>query len=196
MSEAWVNGFDHQGASSNAQKFWPCVVRSHRTPALKGWLDLQQYYISAFKSGVYPKVLRDRIFLWARLYPSGADVPQDGIGRPSGWQNVRSSPALSSFLPDWLTWAPSQTENFLWAMIFSTGGNVSVTLRCGSHSETTELSGTGAFKLRMPLTGPGGQVSATLRRDGAGVITLVPVGFVFSNHPTSYNFNAFVASSR
>ncbi|KAF9648563.1 glycoside hydrolase family 71 protein [Thelephora ganbajun] len=152
MSEAWVNGFDHQG-----------------------WLDLQQYYISAFKSGVYPSVLRDRIFLWARLYPADADAPQDGIGRPSGWQ---------------------YTEDFLWAMIFSTGGNVSVTLRCGDYAETAELSGTGAFKLRMPLTGPGGQVSATLWRDGAGVVDLIPAGFVFSRYPTSYNFNAFVASSR
>lgn len=80
-------------------------------------------------------------------------------------------------------------------MIFSAGGNSSVTLQCGGYSETTVLSGTGVFKLRMPLTDPG-QVSATLRRDGAGVVDLVPVGFVFSSHPTSYNFNAFVASSR
>ena len=91
---------------------------------------------------------------------------------------------------------PSQTEDFLWAMIFSTGGNVSVTLECGDYSETTVLSGTGAFKLRMPLADPGGQVSAALRRDGADVVSLVPAGFVFSNRPTSYNFNALVASSR
>ena len=90
----------------------------------------------------------------------------------------------------------TQTEDFLWAMIFSTGGNVSVTLRCGDYTETTVLSGTGAFKLRMPLAGPGGQISATLRRDGAGVVSLAPAGFMFSHHPTSYNFNAFVASSR
>ena len=81
-------------------------------------------------------------------------------------------------------------------MIFSTGGTASVALRCGDYSETTVLSGTGAFKLRMPLTGAGGQVSAVLSRDGAGVVSLVPIGFTFSNHPTSYNFNAFVASSR
>lgn len=72
------------------------VVGSHRTLALLGWLDLQQYYISAFKSGgVYPSVLRDRIFLWARLHPASADAPQDGIGRPLGWQYV-CSPAVFS----------------------------------------------------------------------------------------------------
>ena len=97
---------------------------------------------------------------------------------------------------DCLTRAPPQTEDFLWAVVFSTGGNVSVTLRCGDYSETTALSGTGAFKLRMPLTGAGGQISATLRRYGAEVVSLVPAGFVFSSHPTSYNYNAFVAFSR
>jgi len=95
-----------------------------------------------------------------------------------------------------LTQDPSQTEDFVWAMVFSIGGNVSMALRCGDYSEVTKLYGTGAFKLRIPLTGPGGQISATLRRDGADVVSLVPPGFVFSPYPTSYNFNAFVASSR
>jgi len=171
-------------------------VHSRVTPALKGWLDLQQYYISAFKSGVYPSILRDRIFLWARLYPSHADAPQDSIGRPSGWQHVGSPAGLSLCLSGFADTSPLQTEDFLWALIFSAGGKISVTLRCGDYSETTELSGTGAFKLRMPLSGPGCQVSATLLRDGARVVSSVPDGFVFSNHPTSYNFNAFVASSR
>jgi len=81
-------------------------------------------------------------------------------------------------------------------MVFSTGGNTSVALRCGDYAETTVLSGTGAFKLRMPLMGAGGQISVTLRKNGANVVSLVPAGFVFSSHPTSYNYNAFVASSR
>ena len=97
---------------------------------------------------------------------------------------------------DPLTQVPAQTDDFLWAMIFSAGENVSVALRCGDYAETTVLSGTGAFKLRMPLMGAGGQISATLRRNGADVVSLIPDGFVFSSHPTSYNYNAFVASSR
>jgi len=160
--------------------------------ARKGWLDLQQYYISAFKSGVYPSVLRDRVFLWARLFPASAEVPQDQIGKPSGWQHVGS---LAGLLIDVLTQSDFQTEDFLWAVVFSTGGDVSVTLRCGDYFEVTELSGAGAFKLRMPLTGPGGQIAASIRRDGAHVVSLVPPGFTFSRNPTSYNFNAFVASS-
>jgi hypothetical protein len=107
-----------------------------------------------------------------------------------------SVPPSFSLSPNSLTRALLQTEDFLWAIIFSTGERVEVTLSCGDYSEVTELSGAGAFKLRMPLTGSGGQVSAMLRRDGAGVVSLVPSGFVFSRYPASYNFNAFVASSR
>ena len=73
------------------------LVRSRRPLALKGWLDLQQYYISAIKNGVYPGILRDKIFLWARLHPANVDAPRDGIGRPSGWQYVSSSTTVLSF---------------------------------------------------------------------------------------------------
>lgn len=53
-----------------------------------GWLDLVQYYITAFKYGVYPDIARDRVFLWARLYPANADAP-DYIGKPQHWEFVR-----------------------------------------------------------------------------------------------------------
>jgi len=99
---------------------------------------------------------------------------------------IRRFPGHSLALSGYrLTRVPSQTEDFLWAVIFSTGGDVSVMLQCGGYSETSVVSGTGAFKLRMPSIGAGGQISATLRRDGAGFVSLVPAGFVFSRRPTS-----------
>ena len=53
---------------------------------LLAWLELEEYYISAFKDGTYPSVTRDKIFLWARLYPVNANVPLDTVGRPTGFQ--------------------------------------------------------------------------------------------------------------
>lgn len=47
-----------------------------------------QYFITAYKTGSYPAVGKDRIFLWSRLYPAGADAP-DNVGRPDNWQWVR-----------------------------------------------------------------------------------------------------------
>ena len=95
MSESWVNGFNHQGTSPILQSPKSCVWSTHRALVLTGWLDLQQYYISALKNGVYPSIIRDRVFLWARLHPANTNAPQDVIGKPSGWQYVGSLPALS-----------------------------------------------------------------------------------------------------
>ena len=86
MSESWVNGFDHQGAPFNL------ISLSNVSTALPAWLELENYYISAFKYGAYPSVTEDKIFLWARLYPAEAVVPQDAVGKPD-----RSQFACSSF---------------------------------------------------------------------------------------------------
>ena len=90
-----------------------------------------------------------------------------------------------------------QTQDYLWGVVFSTGGAASVILSCGNYSETTQISGPGAFKVKMyfdPAIG-GGQVSAVLKRNGASVIDFVPSGFMFDTNPKMYNFNAFVAGS-
>ncbi|KAJ7849581.1 glycoside hydrolase family 71 protein [Mycena leptocephala] len=57
-SQAWVNGFDHQG-----------------------WLDIMQYYIAYYKTGAAPEISKDRIFLWAKLYATAATAP-DPVGPP------------------------------------------------------------------------------------------------------------------
>ncbi|KAH7908706.1 glycoside hydrolase family 71 protein [Hygrophoropsis aurantiaca] len=59
MSQAWTDGFDHQG-----------------------WLDLIHYYIQVFKTGIYPPPSEDRLFLWARLYPASATARSDAVGIP------------------------------------------------------------------------------------------------------------------
>jgi hypothetical protein len=52
-----------------------------------GWLDLITYYIKAYKTGTYPSVKNDRIFMWGRLYPAGATAP-DPVPIPNNWQWV------------------------------------------------------------------------------------------------------------
>ena len=47
------------------------------------------YYIFAYKTGAYPHVHKDRVFLWSRLYPANATVSSDSVGKPSNWQWVR-----------------------------------------------------------------------------------------------------------
>ena len=58
------------------------------------------YYIFAYKTGAYPHVHKDRVFLWSRLYPANADPPAgaDPVGRPDHWDWVRLLPPSVPFL--------------------------------------------------------------------------------------------------
>ncbi|KAF4573215.1 hypothetical protein EYR36_007725 [Pleurotus pulmonarius] len=146
-SQAWVNGFDHQG-----------------------WLDLNQYYIEAYKTGSYPSISRDHVFLWARLFPAAASTT-DSVSRPD----------RADF-----------TQDFLWAVVLL-ASPAQVTLACGPNTQTTDVPA-GLAKLKLPLT-TDCDVSSTVSRDGQLVINFHPKGFHFSTTPTMYNFNAFVAAS-
>ncbi|KAI0746462.1 glycoside hydrolase family 71 protein [Daedaleopsis nitida] len=148
MSQAWVNGFDHQG-----------------------WLDLMKYYITAYKTGSYPSITKDRVFLWARLYPANATVPSDSVGKPSNWQ-----------------W----TQDYLWAVALLPAP-ANVTLSCGSSSQTTRAPA-GLTKLKLPLSASCA-VKAVVARNATSAVSFAPTGFNFSTRPTAYNFNAFVAAS-
>ncbi|KAH9855566.1 glycosyl hydrolase family 71-domain-containing protein [Lenzites betulinus] len=153
MSQSWVNGFDHQG-----------------------WLDLMQYYITAYKTGAYPTITKDRVFLWGRLYPANASVPADTVGKPANYE-----------------W----TQDYMWAItLLPTAANI--TLSCGSTTQTT-LAPAGLSKLKLPLKLTGSTAScaakAVIARGGKTALTFAPAGYTFSANPPSYNFNAFVAAS-
>jgi glucan endo-1,3-alpha-glucosidase len=60
-SEAWVNGYDHQGLNV-----------------------LTKYYATAFKTGSYPSIEKDTLVMWSRPHPHDANAP-DGTGKPTGW---------------------------------------------------------------------------------------------------------------
>ena len=74
-SEAWVNGFDHTA-----------------------WLHLCGYFAHLFKyerripseptADIVPN--EDRVFVWARPHPRDAEAYEDPVGRPRGWELVRT----------------------------------------------------------------------------------------------------------
>lgn len=64
-SQAWVDGFPH-------------------TP----WLELSAYFARAFKTGAYPPIDRDRIFMWARPHLKDAEATEDEVSRPDRWELV------------------------------------------------------------------------------------------------------------
>ncbi|KAI0047881.1 glycoside hydrolase family 71 protein [Auriscalpium vulgare] len=149
MSEAWTNGFDHQG-----------------------WLDMMSYYIQAFKTGIYPTVGQDQIFMWARLAPANATASADNVGQPDNWQ-----------------W----TKDYAWAVAFLKSP-ANVTLTCGTSTATFSLQG-GASKIKLPLV-DSCSITANVMRAGALVSAFSPEGLAFnSSQPETYNFNAIVTVS-
>ncbi|EIW59482.1 glycoside hydrolase [Trametes versicolor FP-101664 SS1] len=61
-SDAWVNGFDHQG-----------------------FLDLTNYFATQFKTGQAPPITKDQLVMWARPHPKNA-TPNDPVGAPKDFQ--------------------------------------------------------------------------------------------------------------
>ncbi len=53
------------------------------------WLDLNEYFAHAFKTGAYPPIERDRIFMWSRPHLKDAEATDDKVPRPDRWQLVR-----------------------------------------------------------------------------------------------------------
>jgi glucan endo-1,3-alpha-glucosidase len=159
------------------------------------WNDIMVYYIQAFKTGTYPKVDRDRIFMWARLWPANADAPNDRVGKPTRWQDVR---LCSPDRPPQPTHHFTQTEDAAWAVVFATSP-ATVVLTCNTMSVTATVPA-GVTKLKLKLVTPG-QITASMTRpsnSGDGddtVISFAPHGFEFRLNPVTYNFNALVVAS-
>lgn len=153
-----------------------------------GWLDLMHYYIIGFKTGVYPVITRDRIFLWGRLSPAQANTP-DPIGKPTNYDIVSTliiapnSHRLNSL---------QQTQDAVWAVILlPTPAHIKLT--CGPSIVSMELP-SGLSKISLPLT-RSCSVIAVLYRRGKQVLAFAPKGYTFTENPSNYNFNAFVAAS-
>ncbi|KIJ64430.1 glycoside hydrolase family 71 protein [Hydnomerulius pinastri MD-312] len=148
-SQAWVDGFDHQG-----------------------WLVLTKYYSTAFKTGSYPAITKDRIIMWSRPHPALATAP-DPVGQPTNFQI---------------------TEDVVWAIVMATAP-ARVTLETSPNTTQTWHVSTGLTKIQLPIAG-GGYMHATMTRNGWPVVDLYPSNFTFNPNPPSYNFNAFVVASR
>ncbi|KAI0785282.1 glycoside hydrolase [Abortiporus biennis] len=147
-SQAWVDGFDHQG-----------------------WLDMTKYYATAYKTGAYPEITEDKIYMWARPHTKHANAP-DPVGRPTN---------------------AGVFEDTLWIMTFTTApSTVTITTSTdGSNPQVFNVQ-QGATKLLVPLT-VGSIMHGTITRDGKTIVDLQPKDFTFNGNPQAYNYNAFVA---
>jgi glucan endo-1,3-alpha-glucosidase len=96
----------------------------------------------------------------------------------------------------WLTqiivMASIQTDDNLYAVVFSTGPG-SLELSIGSSHSTTAIS-TGVNKIKLPLS-PGSPTARLLDSEGKLLISFSPSGFTYVTNPPAYNFNYYLAAS-
>jgi len=62
-----------------------------------GWLDLTSYYATAYKTGSFPMITKDKLVIWARTHPGKAKAP-DPVGPPANFQLV--SVIFVTFIPE------------------------------------------------------------------------------------------------
>jgi glucan endo-1,3-alpha-glucosidase len=145
------------------------------------------YYAAAFKTGSYPSITQDQVWLISRSHPVGVDVA-DPLGKPTGWDWVRTSPTCNA------TYWPGcnlQESDNLQAVVFATAPAM-LNLASGANAHTVTVNA-GINKVTIP-NAPG-TISGTLVRGGQTIIDVTPTAsqFTFVQTPKSYNYNAFVA---
>ncbi|KAF9533108.1 glycosyl hydrolase family 71-domain-containing protein [Crepidotus variabilis] len=142
-SEAWTIGFDHTA-----------------------FLDVNKYYIEAFKTGKFPEITEDRVVMYSRPHIAAANVP-DPVGFPKNADLFQDN---------------------VWALIFASAPST-VTLN-GQVSQVPK----GVSKVAAAIK-PGDGISAKLDRNGATTVTVDGGDFKFNGSPQAYNFNYFVVGA-
>jgi glucan endo-1,3-alpha-glucosidase len=144
-SQDWVDGFDH-------------------TP----WLDMTTYYATAYKTGSYPDITEDKLYLWSRPHPGDADASSDPVGKPDSFQLL---------------------ADVMWAVVFATSPCTVILATDPSSPQSFDVPA-GVTKLSLAIA-PGGTMYGKIVRDGNTVLELDPQ-FTFDPNPTTYNYNAMV----
>ncbi|KIM43198.1 glycoside hydrolase family 71 protein [Hebeloma cylindrosporum] len=147
-SQAWTDGMNHTA-----------------------WLELTQYYSTAFKTGQYPTIEKDKIVMWSRPHSTAAESP-DPVPKPTNFDILQDA---------------------VWAVVMTTAPST-VTLSVSPTSFKTFNVPAGVSKLAIPIT-PGGTMKGVIQRGGKTIVELNPTQFTFQGSPQSFNFNAFVASA-
>ncbi len=113
---------------------------------------LMRYYVEAFKSGSYPSVTRDEVFLWVQAHPRKGNCSgskQDPGPRGREWVRLMPAPSVSPAFSQ-INILQIQDRVSAYALLSSPGN---ATLACGPSSNTTAAVPCGLSKLGLALPG-------------------------------------------
>ena len=87
-ADAWVTGFDHSGKLGSISLFFDW--RFHAW--LQGFTTMTKYYADAWRTGTYPTITKNQIFLSARPHSRDLIISSDPVGQPANSQWVSRVP--------------------------------------------------------------------------------------------------------
>ncbi|KAF9556741.1 hypothetical protein CPC08DRAFT_736978 [Agrocybe pediades] len=143
------------------------------------WLELTRYYAQAFKTGTYPAIEKDAIYMWSRPHAANAGGDSsDGVGKPTNFEILQDA---------------------VWAIVMANAPATVVLSTSGDDQQQQSFEvPAGVTKLAVPIA-PGGTMKGVMTRDGQTVVQLdvSPQEFTFQGEVSDkgYNYNAFVAGA-
>jgi len=152
-SQAWTSGFDHTA-----------------------WLNITKYYSAAFKTGSYPPIETDQLYMWARTHPADARASNDPVGPPSN---------------------ANLFQDVVWVMVMATQPSTVVlsTDRDFTQNQQRFDVQAGVSQLSISIS-PGGGMYGAIIRGNQKILELHPQDFSFNGSPVHYNFNVFIAGAQ
>ncbi|THH13902.1 hypothetical protein EW146_g6365 [Bondarzewia mesenterica] len=134
------------------------------------WRDVAQYYISYYKSGTAPTIIKDEVVFWYRAYPKGVTC------------STGTLPRNAAFPADAV---------FALAMLKDTA---TITLAIGSNT-INFTAGPGLTMNSVPFPTEDHQIPyVAISRDGATIADTYGSMYVNQSGCTYYNFNPWVGS--
>lgn len=143
---------------------------------------MTKYYAQAFKTGVYPTITCDVIYLMSRPHDNTAVASADSAGAPP---TLGQGGAAGSYT--------AETNSFF-ALVFATS-SATVKLTSGSSSKTFTVPA-GITRVEAPTTN-GYAINAKMTRNGQTFVDFTPSGFKFSGRcpPSCHAVGSYVAIS-
>src|SRR5258706_1711694 len=151
---------------------WVSRTPSHSLPghphSVPGFTTMTKYYSDAWRTGTYPTIMKNQIFLSTRSHSRDQDIDSDSVGKPSNWQWVSGNTSVTKSIS--LLISLYQTDDNLYAVVFDASGadGGSLQLSIGTSSGTFSVSA-GVNKFKLSLS-PGSPTAVLMDSSGQTLI--------------------------
>ncbi len=140
----------------------------------QAYLDMTKFYATAFKTGKWPSITANKIFIWSRPHPKAATASRPSMARPTRWQTTDDNVYV-------LVMAAVASK--VWV---STGNRRQAIYVQPGLTRFSMSSSPGTLGVAMAKSSDGSMISN---------VTWPASAFSYTLTPVDYNFNYWVGST-